>query len=172
MKKVVVIGPECSGKTTLSSSLATYYNTTWVPEYARYYIDRLDRPYNEADLLPIAKGQLLSEDQWTKKADRIVICDTNLLVIKIWQEYKYGDCYPKVLEMIKGRTYDLYLLTHVDIPWKEDPQRENPHLRDFFFHLFKKELEEKGLPFIEIKGEFHSRKKTAIDAIDNLLAGR
>ena len=169
MKKVVVIGPECSGKTTLSSSLATYYNTVWVPEYARHYIDRLDRPYDETDLLPIAEGQLSSEDQMLKKANKVLICDTDLLVLKVWQEHKYGACYPKILNTIKNRSYDLYLLTHVDIPWEKDPQRENPHLRDFFFNLFKKELHEKKLPFVEIKGEFYKRKKTAIEAIDGLL---
>ena len=169
MKKVVIIGPECSGKTTLSSALAAHYKTNWVPEYARHYIDRLDRPYNEKDLLPMAKGQLSTEDQLIKTANKVLICDTNLLVIKVWQEHKYGGCYPEVLDRIKNRVYDLYLLTHVDIPWKDDPQREHPDLRDFFFNLYKKELLERNLPFVEIKGEFAERKKAAIAAIDKLL---
>ena len=98
-----------------------------------------------------------------------MICDTNLIVIKIWSEYKYGGCNNEILEMIKKRKYDLHLLTDLDVPWSEDPQREHPHLRDFFYTVYKNELAARNLPFIEIGGEFYERKKKAIEAIDALL---
>ncbi len=169
IKKVVLIGPECTGKTTLARSLAEYYGTTWVPEYAREYIDALSRPYSEEDLLSIAKGQLAIEDELALRANRVLICDTDLLVIKVWQEHRFGKCYPEIGEWIQSRYYDLYLLMHADIPWDDDPQRENPHLRDYFFDIFKKELKRKGANLMEINGDFSKRKHAAIMAIDDLL---
>ncbi|HEX9650465.1 MAG TPA: ATP-binding protein [Cyclobacteriaceae bacterium] len=168
-RRVVVIGPESTGKSTLAASLATHYETIWVPEYAREFIDRLNREYVEKDLLDIAKGQIASEVNLESKAKRILICDTNLIVLKIWSEYKYGACNPEILKLINKRTYDLYLLTSVDVPWSDDPQREHPHLRDFFYTAYKNELIARNLPYVEISGEFYERKKRAIEAIDSLL---
>jgi NadR type nicotinamide-nucleotide adenylyltransferase len=168
-RRVVVIGPESTGKSTLAASLATHYKTIWVPEYAREFIDRLNREYEEKDLLDIALGQVAYEVNLEPKANKVLICDTNLIVIKIWSEYKYGACNPEILDLIKKRTYDLYLLTYVDVPWTDDPQREHPHLRDFFYSAYKNELTSRNLPYIEISGEFYERKKRAIEAIDSLL---
>lgn len=169
IKKVVIIGPECTGKTTLARALAKHYNTTWVPEYARQYIDSLDRPYREEDLLTIANGQIIGENSKVRTANKLLICDTNLLVIKIWQEYKYGKCYQEILDQVALSRYDLYLLTYIDVPWENDPQRENPGLRRFFFDLFKRELETRDLKFIEVRGGLGQRSQTAIKAIDKLF---
>ncbi len=169
IKKVVIIGPECTGKTTLAQVLAQHYNTAWVPEYAREYIDSLDRPYREEDLLAIANGQVMGENNGVRTANKVLICDTDLLVIKIWQEHKYGKCYQEILDRIKASRYDLYLLTYIDVPWENDPQRENPGLRRFFFDIFKKELEARGLKFIELRGELSKRSQAAIKAIDQLF---
>jgi len=169
IKRVALVGPESTGKSTLAASLATHYGTAWVPEYAREYIDRLGREYAERDLLEIAKGQIAAEINLEKNARGILICDTNLLVIKVWSEYKYGGCNQEILDMIKKRKYDLHLLTYIDVPWSDDPQREHPHLRDFFYTVYKNELIARNLPFIEVSGEFYERKKKAIEAIDALL---
>ena len=167
--KVSIVGPECTGKSTLASLLAKYYNTVWVEEYARHYIDRLERPYEEKDLRDIALGQMKWEDELAKKANRVLICDTDLLVIKIWAEHKYGVAYPEILEAYNSRQYDLHILTGAEIPWEEDPQRENPVLRDFFYTTFKKELETKNANFIEVSGNHYERQKKAVKAIDQLL---
>lgn len=169
IRKIVVIGPESTGKSTLAASLATHFDTVWVPEYAREFIDRLNRDYQESDLIDIAKGQIASEVNLEAQANNLLICDTNLLVLKIWSEYKYGACDQEILDLIKKRKYDLYLLTYIDVPWSDDPQREHPHLRDFFYSAYKNELAARNLPFVEIKGEFYERKKRAIEAIDSLL---
>ncbi|MEP2773849.1 MAG: ATP-binding protein [Fulvivirga sp.] len=169
IKKVVVIGPESTGKSTLSAALATYYNTAWVPEYARHYIERLDRPYEKSDLSKIAEGQLQWEDEKVKEANKLLICDTDLIVIKIWSEHKYGDCASQILEQIKSRPYDLYLLTDVDLPWQEDPQRENPHLRDYFMDIFEQEIEATGVPFVKISGDHYQRMKKAVEAVDGMF---
>lgn len=170
IKKVVIIGPESTGKSTLASFLAEYYNTSWVPEYAREYIDRLDRPYIECDLKDIAKGQLIAEDREEKYAKNLMICDTNLLVIKVWSEHKFGTCYEEIIDQVKNMPYDLYLLTNPDVPWTEDPQRESPHMRQFFYDIYLEEIIKSGVPFVEITGEeFYYRKLMAISAIDRML---
>jgi len=170
IKKVVVIGPECTGKSELSKFLAEHFKTEWVPEYARNYIDNLVRPYNQDDLLTIAHGQLRLEDEWIRDANKLLICDTNLYVIKIWSEFKYGNCHAEIAKQISSRAYDLYLLTYVDIPWQEDPQREHPHKREELYQLYLKELKNQSVPFIEIKGEREQRRRLAVDAVEKLLS--
>ena len=170
IKKVVVIGPECTGKSELSQFLSEHFKTEWVPEYARNYIDHLVRPYHQDDLTVIAHGQLRLEDEWTRDANRILICDTNLYVIKIWSEFKFGNCSQEVLQQIATRPYDLYLLTYVDIPWQDDPQREHPDKREELYQLYLKELKNQPVPFVEIKGEREQRRKTAVEAVEKLLA--
>lgn len=171
VRKVCVIGPECTGKTDLSQFLAQHYKTPWVEEYARAYLNKLGRPYTQYDLLKIAHGQLRMEDEWLYDAQQVLICDTNLIVIKIWSEHKYGNCDPDILQKIAERKYDLYLLTNIDIPWAEDPQREHPDKREYFWNLFKDEVTKTGVPVVEISGDREARRKKAVDAIDKIIAG-
>ncbi|QLH32823.1 MAG: ATP-binding protein [Cyclobacteriaceae bacterium] len=169
IKKVCIIGPECTGKSELSKFLANHYTTCWIPEYARAYLDTLRRPYKESDLLKIAHGQLRLEDEWLREANRVMICDTNLLTIKIWSNYKYGKCDDEILKMIDSRTYQLYLLCYIDIPWVDDPQREHPDKREHFWQLFKQEVAGTGIPFVEIGGTWEQRQQKAIAAIDRIV---
>jgi NadR type nicotinamide-nucleotide adenylyltransferase len=168
VKRIAIVGPECTGKTELAKELAAHYHTPWVPEFARTYIDSLTRPYSKEDLLLIARGQLRTEDELAGQAKHMVICDTNLLVIKIWSEFKYGECDPEILNNLTSRKYACHLLTDIDIPWQNDPQREHPDKREFFHSLFKKELNRLNLPFTEIRGSKSQRLKLAIKAIDEL----
>ena len=167
IKKVCVIGPECTGKTDLSQFLATHFQTSWVEEYARAYLNKLGKAYEQVDLLKIAHGQLRMEDEWIYDANKILVCDTNLIVIKVWGEHKYGNCDPDILKKIAERKYDLYLLTNVDIPWAEDPQREHPDKREYFWNIYKNEISATGVPFEEISGEREARRKKAIEAINS-----
>lgn len=169
VKKIVVIGPECTGKSELSKFLAEHFKTEWVPEYARGYIDNLVRPYQQSDLISIAHGQIRLEDEWVRDANKVLICDTNLYVIKIWSEFKYGDCPKEILDTIAKRPYDLYLLTYVDIPWEDDPQREHPNEREKLYSIYLEHLKNQAVPFVEIKGEREQRRQTAIAAIEKIL---
>jgi NadR type nicotinamide-nucleotide adenylyltransferase len=169
VKKVVVIGPECTGKSELSKFLAAHFKTEWVPEYARGYIDNLVRPYQQSDLLSIAHGQVRLEDEWIRDANKVLICDTNLYVIKIWSEFKFGDCPTEILDTIAKRPYDLYLLTYIDIPWENDPQREHPHEREKLYSIYLEHLKNQSVPFVEIKGEREQRRQTAVAAIEKIL---
>lgn len=168
LKRIVVVGPECTGKSDLAEFLAAHYNTACVPEYARGYLGNLVRPYNEEDLLTIARGQIRVEDEFARTANELLICDTNLYVIKVWSTFKYGECSGEILEEIKNRPYDLYLLTYIDVPWEDDPQREHPDKREELYEIYLNELRNQAVPFVEIKGERDTRRQRAIQAIDEL----
>ncbi|MFZ5972384.1 MAG: AAA family ATPase [Bacteroidota bacterium] len=168
--KVCVLGPECTGKTELSQQLAAHYQTAWVAEYARAYLDKLGRPYAQSDLLKIAHGQLRLEQEWARDANRLLICDTNLIVIKVWSEFKYGNCDKEILDLIQASKYDLYLLTYIDIPWQHDPLREHPHKRETLFEIYLNEMKRQSTPFVEIKGTREARLQLAINAITTHLS--
>ncbi len=170
VKKACVIGPECTGKTELSKFLADYYKVNWVEEYARAYLNKLGKPYTQADLTKIAHGQLRMEDEWLTESDKILICDTNLIVIKVWSEHKYGNCDKEIIQRMAERKYDLFLLTQIDIPWQDDPQREHPDKREHFWAIYKKEIEQTKIPFVEISGDREARRKKAIEAVNTLIA--
>lgn len=169
IKRVAIVGPECTGKTSLAVSLASHLQTHCVPEFARQYLEALERPYTKSDLLTIAQGQVRLEDELAHTANNILICDTNLLVVKIWSEFKYGMCDPWILEEIDKRNYDLHLLTNIDVPWQADEQREHPHQREELFLLYKHELISRQIPFVEISGVDAAREQVSIRAIDKLL---
>lgn len=169
MLKVAITGPESTGKSTLSQQLAAHYNTVWVPEYARTYIETLDRAYTLQDLEQIAKGQLALEARIKEEANRILFADTDLLVIKIWSEHAFGKCPDWVLQKLKQQDYNLYLLMGVDLPWEPDPQREHPHLRQYFYDWYKRELEALQVPYLEISGQHETRLEKAIGRVDELL---
>jgi NadR type nicotinamide-nucleotide adenylyltransferase len=169
IRRIAITGPESTGKSMLAEQLAGYFHTAWVPEYAREYIDKLDRPYSEEDILKIAKGQLEREKQQAAASDGILFCDTELIVTKIWSEVKYGRCNPWILEQIEKHTYDLYLLCYIDIPWETDPQREHPHMRERLFTLYYEEMLERRYPFEVIKGLGDERMQNAIRYVRNYL---
>ena len=169
VKKVAVIGPECTGKSALSEFLAGHFKTSWVPEYARGYLNNLVRPYAEHDLLAIARGQMRIEDEWARDVDSLMICDTNLYVIKVWSEFKFGTCDEEILKQIATRKYDLYLLTYIDLPWVDDPQREHPDKREQLYERYLNEMKNQSVPFVEIRGEREHRRKVAVEAVEKLL---
>lgn len=166
----MVIGPECTGKSELSAFLAQRFKTVWVPEFARQYLDDLGRPYEQHDLKEIAKGQIQMEDTMAQQAGSLLICDTNLYVIKIWSEFKYGSVDQEIIDAIQSRPYDLYLLTYIDIPWEEDPQREHPDARQQLYDLYVRELENQPVTVVEIKGDRDQRRTTAVNAIKKLVS--
>jgi NadR type nicotinamide-nucleotide adenylyltransferase len=166
LKKIVVIGPESTGKSTLSKALAKQLNTVWVPEYARTYLEQLEHEYQYEDLLTIAKGQIATEDELAQKADKYLICDTDLYVIKVWSEHKYGKTDAFILETIAQREYDAYILCDIDMPWDEDPLREHPEpqMRRYFYYMYLDIIVESGKPFIIVRGSEKERLAQALAA--------
>ncbi len=172
--KVVLFGPESTGKTTLSEQLARHYNTVWVPEYAREYLqnkwNNVRKTCEPSDILPIAEGQMKLENELTKKTNDILICDTNLLETKVYSEaYYIGSCDPLLEKYALKNRYNLYFLTYIDTPWVGDDLRDKPNEREQMFQYFKNTLEKYKCPFILLKGDKKTRLNTAINHIDKLL---
>lgn len=175
--KIVLFGPESTGKTTLSNHLARHYHTVWAPEFARDYLQ--DKWNNErktcetSDLIPIAIGQMKLENTLAKKADKILICDTDLLETKVYSEEYYGGFVDPLLnEAAKENTYNLYLLTYIDTPWEEDDLRDRPEQRLEMFNAFEKALKDHDRPYILLKGNKQKRLKEAVEAIDKILENK
>jgi NadR type nicotinamide-nucleotide adenylyltransferase len=175
--KVVLFGPESTGKTTLSKQLARYYNTVWAPEYAREYLQKKwnnERKTCEADdLIPIAIGQMEIENRLASKADKVLICDTDLLETKVYSEEYYGGFVdPELDKAAIANTYDLYFLTYIDTPWEKDDLRDRPELRREMFAAFENALKKYHRPYILLQGDKETRLKTAVKAIDEIIKSR
>jgi len=167
--KVAITGPESTGKSSIAKQLAEYFHTVFVPEFAREYIDKHNRPYTYPDILEIAKGQLQRETELYPKANKIIFCDTEFLVTKIWSENAFKKCEEWILKTIKDHKYDLYLLMNIDLEWESDPQREHQHLREYFFNLYYNELSLRKLPFKIISGQKEERLKNAVMAVNEFI---
>ena len=184
LKKIVIIGPESTGKSTLCEQLANHYQSKWVPEYAREYLLTNGTVYTYNDLLTIAKGQLTGEDKISSGFDvqsqssspltidhSLLFIDTDMYVMKVWCEFVFGKCHQFILDEITKRKYDLYLLCNTDLPWVKDELREYPDLktREELFHIYKDILINQSTSWIEIKGNYSERLRTGIDAVEKML---
>lgn len=176
IKKVVVIGPESTGKSTLCEQLAAHFKTKWVPEYAREYLLAHGAKYDYADLEKIAIGQIAAEDEIYNSAFRtqhsaFIFIDTDAYVMKVWSEFVFNKCDNKILNNIVNRKYDLYLLCNIDLPWIADELREypDPERREQLFHYYKDAMINQQVPWVEIKGDYDTRLQIAITAVNTIL---
>lgn len=172
-KKIVIIGPESTGKSTLCEQLAKHYNTVWIPEFARGFLEKNGMEYSYDHLLTIAKGQIELEDyglQDISESSKVFI-DTDMYVMKVWCEFVFGKCHNWILNHIAVRKYDLYLLCDVDLPWIKDELREYPDLstRAKLYHYYKDLMVNQSTPWINISGDYSERLKKAIDGIDSII---
>ena len=167
-KKIVVIGPESTGKSTLSEQLAAKFNTEWVPEFARQYLLAIKRPYNYDDLLIIARGQLEDEDRLAASVSTpIIIIDTDMYVMKVWCEFVFGKCHSFILDEIVKRKYDAYLLCNTDLLWVADELREYPDLesRERLYHMYKELMINQKTPWFDIRGNYTERLRKGTEAV-------
>ena len=173
LKKIVVIGPESTGKSTLCEQLAKHYNTEWVKEYAREYLLEHGTDYTFDDLLTIAKGQLNLEDNSTSNNEQqsTLFIDTDMYVMKVWCEFVFNKCHRWILDQIAERKYNLYLLCNVDLPWVKDELREYPDLesRQKLYHIYKDIIVNQHVPWIDISGKYDERLQKAIDGVNKIL---
>ena len=174
MKKIVIIGPECTGKSTLCEQMAAHYNTGWVKEYAREYLLKNGTDYSYENLLDIAKGQVAAEDLATRlqpAANRqLLFIDTDMYVMKVWCEFVFERCHHWILNRIVERKYDLYLLCNTDLPWVKDELREYPDLatREKLYTHYKDIMVNQHVPWVDISGDYEQRLQKAIEAVDGL----
>lgn len=171
--KVVLFGPESTGKSTLAQQLATHYQTVFVPEYSRVYAEMqllCKQPLTKDDVVEIANGQLKLETELMSKANNILFCDTDLLETKVYSEMYYnGFCPPQLEDFAKKKTCDLYLLTSVDLPWVADAIRDQPEAREEQFNIFENALRTYNKPYEIIKGNEHERLLHAIEFVNELI---
>ena len=179
VKKIVVIGPESTGKSSLCNALADHYKTIWVKEFAREYLERNGKDYVFEDLYKIALGQLEEIEnavvkvgiQQQENTQNLLFIDTDLYVIKIWSEFVFNKCDNSILTEITKQQFDLYLLCDVDLPWVSDNLREYPDLkvRQKLFHYYKEEMTAQKIPWKIISGNYDERTVAAIKFIDQHL---
>ena len=183
IKKIVIIGPESTGKSTLCKQLAEHYNTTWVKEYAREYLLKNGNDYSYENLLDIAKGQVSSEqlaiDSWRltqrdeqrrTNNEQLLFIDTDMYVMKVWCEFVFEKCHHWILNRIAERKYDLYLLCNIDLPWVKDELREYPDLvsRQKLYCFYKDILVNQNVAWVDISGNYEERLEKGINAVHKL----
>ena len=182
LKKIVVIGPESTGKSTLCEHLAQHYRTIWCPEFAREYLLTHGNKYDYDELLTIAKGQIELENKSMVNGELSMhsplkfqisplFIDTDMYVMKVWCEFVFGKCHRFILEQIVERKYDCYLLCNIDLPWVKDELREYPDIksRRKLYHIYKDIMINQATPWVEISGSNEERLQKAIAAVDLLL---
>lgn len=168
MYKIAIIGPESTGKSELAQKLADYFVCDWVPEYAREYIENINRKYNFEDISKIAQQQIDEQTKYSNiETDGFVFFDTELIITKVWFEYCYSKVPDFVLNQMNQHFFDLYLLCNFDLEWIPDPVREHGDDRSYFFELYKLEIEKTGRPYNIISGKGALRLENAIQAIND-----
>lgn len=170
--KIAIYGPESTGKTTLAQQLAAHFNTLWVPEFARDYLqtkfDDAGAICEPEDILPIAYGQTALENEMLAKANQFLFSDTCLMVTKVYSEIYYNFCEPSLDKAARKHKYDLFFLTDIDVPWEKDDLRDRPDDREVMFQTFKKALVDNEKPFITLSGSAEERLEKAISILNNL----
>lgn len=169
LKRIVLIGPESTGKTTMAKLLAQHYGTVWVEEFGREYYVKKNGKLVLEDITEIAKGQIKLEEDALLSANKFLFCDTDLIVTQIWSEIYFKQCPTEVLDLNRNRNYDLYLLLDIDLPWEDDGTREFPHLREWHFNKLQNELETRKLNYKIIRGMNEERLNQCINAVNSII---
>ena len=174
--KIALYGPESTGKTTLAHQLADEFNTTWIPEFARQYLqdlwDNEKKICRYEDLLPIAIGQTKLENEALSSANNYLFCDTNLMVTKVFSEMYYNKCDPTLDKAARKHKYDLFFLTDIDVPWEKDDLRDKPEDREKTIATFENALIENKKPYIKLTGSIKERFETAKKIVQDLTKAK
>lgn len=165
IKRIALLGPESTAKSTLSEQLAMHYNTVWVKETAREYLSNIQHHYTLDDIIEIGKLQLNEEQKLISQANKFIFIDTEFINLKVWCLDVFKTCPTFISEAIPKNPVDLYLLTYPDIPWQPDPLRENPNRREFLFEWYENELKQLNIPYQIIKGKNQNRLNNCLNAI-------
>ncbi|MBK6994512.1 MAG: AAA family ATPase [Lewinellaceae bacterium] len=169
IQRVALVGPESCGKSYLAEKLAEHFQTVFVEEYGRTYCEKYGMDSTELDFAHVAGGQLYREDEMALQANRLLFCDTELIVTQVWSEiYFAGKCQPWIFWADHARRYDLFLLCSPDIPWVNDGLREYEGQREWMFERLRQELESRGLPYVIIRGGFEERMAEAVRVVAGL----
>ncbi|NBC58712.1 MAG: AAA family ATPase [Bacteroidetes bacterium] len=160
--KVVFYGPESTGKTTLAQTLAKQYQTQWVPEFAREYLqnkyNKTGKACEPSDIMPIAEGQMALEKKKAKISNQYLFCDTNLLETYVYASVYFPDKdFSRLKSMALKLHYDYYFLTDIDTPWQADDLRDKPNERQEMFDIFRNYLIKYDKNFCILSGDLEQR---------------
>lgn len=168
--KIVVTGPESTGKTELTQLLAAHYGGVVVPEFAREYVESLDGRYTYNDVVSIAEEQLRKRELTGFEPAGMFFFDTELIITKVWFEEVFNSCPEWLPKKVKEPFADFYLLCSPDIPWEDDPVRENGgEMREYLFNRYREELEENCFSYFIVSGKNEIRLRNAINGINKFL---
>lgn len=167
-KRIVITGPESTGKSALAEALSHHFQAPWVREYAREYLTANGPSYEESDLVIMAKGQEEARKQISSDF-HLVIEDTDLLTFLIWGQVVFGKEPEGIRQRWMQNQPDLFLLCDVDLPWSDDPLREHPHRRLELMNAYRLELSKTSTRVVEINGLGGKREERAIRALTSLL---
>ncbi len=175
VRRVVVIGAESTGTTTLARALAERFGTAWVPEFGREWSEvrpgGLEAPWHTAEFDLVAQVQARREDEAARTVARpLLVCDTDVLATTVWHERYVGSASPSVVAAAKERVPDLYLLTGEEIPFVQDGLRDGEHLRGAMAARFREVLAGQPAPWVEVRGSHEERLALAVREVDDLLA--
>ena len=172
MYKIVISGPESSGKTELAIFLSKQLSSVLIPEYAREYVEKLERPYQIDDVEHIARVQWEQYQENAKKDHPYLIMDTFLVITKIWFKEVFGIVPEWIDRCLEEAEIDLCLLCFPDLEWVKDPVRENPgERRKELFDLYHSEITRLGIACEVIRGMGENRFANALSAINKLTPG-
>lgn len=171
--KIAVVGPESTGKSEMAEYLAQELDTLFVPEYARYYCEDLNRSYTLQDEMNMFYGQLALEDSLLAVVRQpLIICDTTFLTVKVWSDHLFGHTPERVLEELPVRVYHRYLLMDIDLPWEDDPLRDFPDKREHFMQVWLEELARLEASYDVIRGTGEQRFRAGLSAVQAFLKNR
>jgi NadR type nicotinamide-nucleotide adenylyltransferase len=169
VKKIAIVGPESTGKSEMAKALGDHFGTIYIPEFARYYCEGLNRLYTMEDEIAMFHGQLALENALLPFAkNNLVFCDTTVLTVKIWCDYLFGYTPELVLKKLPALQYDFYLLMDIDLPWQDDPLRDFPNQRPYFMQVWERELKELGVNYKVVSGLGEERLQNALKHLNNV----
>lgn len=168
--RIIITGPESTGKTGITKYLSEFYNTVYVPEYAREYVEKLRRRYTYEDVAHIARKQIELEKELYDRARGILFYDTFLVLTRTWFQVVYKDVPAWIDDHIREGGWDLFLLCKYDIPWEKDPVRENPgEMRRKLFDMYHEQIRQLGIPCRIITGSGDTRYSNALKAVREFM---
>ena len=155
--KIAFTGPESTGKTSLSMLVSETFDGVYIPEYSRSFLEKSNGFYEEQDLVTIALGQCEVLQSVLISGNQLLVSDTDMTVMKVWSQFKYGRVSPMIEKLYKEESFDHLFLCDTDIPWEEDPLREHPESRDELFALYLEMIQAKTKNFTIVKGSLKER---------------
>ena len=175
-RRVVLVGAESTGKTTLATDLAAALNTGWVAEYGREHweakIARGDLNFwRPEEFAEIAREQCRREDAAARVCNRVLICDTDAFATRVWYKRYLNGWSPEVDAIAAAhRRPDLYLLTDLATPFEQDGTRDGELIRGWMHQTFVEELTADARPFVAVSGTREQRLATAVAAVRGAMS--